>query len=245
MPDLDYTVELASWSGDEAALRAVRETVFIGEQRVTHEEEWDDLDAPSVHVLARDAQGEPIGTARLTPERKIGRMAVVPAWRNRGVGDAMLRTLLEHARSLGHAEIALHAQVDAMPFYEKAGFVPEGEEFMEAGIRHRSMRLALPARESRAPAPLREAPEPRVMLVSTMVEAQECIDELARGARHRFWIYTRDLDRFLLDREPFLEEMRRIALSGRGAEIRILAQESVAAVRDGHRLLRLSARIST
>ena len=117
MPDLDYTVELATWSGDEAALRAVREAVFIEEQRVAREDEWDDLDAPSVHVIARDSQGLPIGTGRLTPERKIGRMAVLRSWRNRGVGDALLRTLLEHARSLGIPEIALNAQVDAMPLY--------------------------------------------------------------------------------------------------------------------------------
>jgi predicted GNAT family N-acyltransferase len=240
-----FRIELASWERDEAELRAVREPVFIVEQQVPVDEEWDELDARSVHVLARDGAGNPIGTGRLTPDRKIGRMAVRREWRGRGVGDAMLRTLLEQARALHYPEIVLHAQVDAIPFYERAGFAAEGAEFVEAGIRHRTMRLALQPTSPLRRASDRAAAAPRARHVDTdtLASAQLLVDELAQDARHKLWIYTRDLDRLLYDREPFLELVRRVALSGRGTEVRILVHDPVDAVRDGHRLLHLAARL--
>src|SRR5215475_5068922 len=118
----DFHVEPADWSTDLAALRAVRDPVFIDEQHVPVEDEQDALDPKSRHVLARDAEGQPIGTGRLTPERTIGRMAVVKEWRGRGVGEALLNALLEQARALGYPDVELHAQVHAIPFYEKFGF---------------------------------------------------------------------------------------------------------------------------
>lgn len=247
MIESDFQVELASWEADSAALMAVREAVFIVEQEVPREEEFDELDPTSVHVLARDADGRPVGTGRLTPEHKIGRMAVLTEWRGRGVGDALLRTLLEHAHARSYGEIELNAQVTAIKFYEKAGFEATGEEFLEAGIRHRTMRLALGPRETvvRALDRVRTTTEPKPLSAETLVEAQHCVDGLVADARHKLWIYTRDLDRFLFDREPLIEALKRVALSGRGAELRILVQESVGAVRDGNRLLHLATRIGS
>ena len=91
--------------------------------------EWDDLDPRSHHVLARDRDGHPIGTGRLTPEHKIGRMAVLPAWRGKGVGEGLLLALIEKARQLAWPEVSLHAQVDAIGFYAKFGFQAYGERF--------------------------------------------------------------------------------------------------------------------
>jgi predicted GNAT family N-acyltransferase len=214
---------------------------------VPREDEWDDLDARSVHALARDAHGKPIGTGRLTPERKIGRMAVLRDWRGRGVGEALLRTLMEQAQARHWPELSLNAQVAAVPFYARAGFVAEGEEFLEAGIVHRTMRRQLdpPPAAVRAGDALLGSPGSRKVEVGSLDEACRFVDELLAATRHRLWIYTRDLDRLLLDREPVLEAVRRIALSGRGAEIQILVQDGASAVRDGHRLLHLAARLPT
>ncbi len=138
-----FTLIDADYRRDLALLRAVREPVFVQEQQVPLELEWDDLDPQSHHVLAVDDDGHPVGTGRLTPEPRIGRMAVLPEWRGRAVGAAILARLLTQARSLGYASVEIHAQVDAMPFYQRFGFQAWGEEFDEAGIRHRHMRCDL------------------------------------------------------------------------------------------------------
>lgn len=135
----------ADYERDVAMLRAIREPVFVQEQNVPLDMEWDELDPLSRHVLTLDADGQPIGTGRLTPEQRIGRMAVLPDWRGRGIGEAMLRRLVDIARELGYADIELHAQVSAIGFYERNGFAAYGEEFEEAGIQHRHMRRALQA----------------------------------------------------------------------------------------------------
>jgi len=134
-----FTISLVDWSAGELALRTVRHAVFVVEQRVPEDLEWDALDAPSRHALAVDARGAPIGCGRLLPDGYIGRMAVVAPWRGRGVGAALLRALVALARERGHARAALNAQVSAVPFYARYGFTVTGEAFEEAGIDHRVM----------------------------------------------------------------------------------------------------------
>lgn len=138
-----FRVIRAEYGQDAALLRAVREPVFVQEQNVPAELEQDAIDSACAHVLALDDAGQPIGTGRLTPQRTIGRMAVLKDWRGRGVGDALLRELLVWAAELGWPDVSLHAQVSALGFYEKHGFTAYGPEYDEAGIRHRSMRLEL------------------------------------------------------------------------------------------------------
>jgi len=134
-----YTLELKSWRDGEADLRAVRLAVFVVEQHVPEALEWDDLDAPSMHALARSRDGVAIGCGRLLPDGHIGRMAVLAPWRGRGVGGALLQALVALARERGHPRAILNAQVQAMPFYARHGFVATGEQFDEAGIDHRVM----------------------------------------------------------------------------------------------------------
>ena len=140
---LKFSVRNADWTRDKAALQAIRREVFVIEQRVPEHEEWDDRDVVCRHMLAIAHDGVPIGTGRLLPDGYIGRMAVLKPWRGHGVGRALLLKLLETAREYGHSEIRLHAQTHALEFYRKHGFTPLGAEFMEAGIPHYEMRLAL------------------------------------------------------------------------------------------------------
>ena len=125
---------------------AIRLEVFVGEQGVPLEEEMDDLDAVSVHVLAL-ADGQPIGTGRLIPggdgSAKIGRMAVLKPYRGQGVGSAILEHLTAQARQRGVRSLSLAAQLHAIPFYERFGFLTEGEVFLDAGIEHRWMHRVL------------------------------------------------------------------------------------------------------
>jgi predicted GNAT family N-acyltransferase len=136
-----FQVRRADWQRDLPALRQVREAVFIIEQHVPRELEWDDLDTVSLHALAESAEGEPIGTGRLLPDGHIGRMAVLREWRRCGVGSALLRHLMNAAREAGLPGVVLNAQSHALEFYRRYGFKPEGEAFLEAGIPHQVMRL--------------------------------------------------------------------------------------------------------
>lgn len=136
-----FTVSLVSWHDGEPLLRAVREAVFMREQGVPEELEWDGLDEGCRHALALSLQGDAIGCGRLLPDGHIGRIAVLPQWRNQRVGTAILQALLGEARARGMREAVVDAQVQAAPFYRGFGFVEEGDEFMDAGIPHIRMRL--------------------------------------------------------------------------------------------------------
>jgi predicted GNAT family N-acyltransferase len=138
-----FTVRRVEWIDACNELRAVRKLVFIDEQKVPVDLEWDDLDQVSAHVLARSSEGESIGTGRLLPDGHIGRMAVVWGWRGRGVGSALLQELMRMAREAGFTEVRLNAQTHALQFYASHGFLVEGSIFLDAGIEHRHMRCAL------------------------------------------------------------------------------------------------------
>lgn len=133
-------VARVSWAEEERALSRLRRQIFVVEQGVPEELEWDGLDQQAWHFLARDSDGEAIGVARLLPSGQIGRMAVLPCWRGRGVGRALLNAALSEARRAGRADIFLHAQLSAVGFYERCGFERLGNPFEEAGIPHCTMR---------------------------------------------------------------------------------------------------------
>ena len=135
-------IKLLSWDEARAHASPIRFTVFCEEQGVPREIELDEYDAVSVHAVVFEDE-TPIATGRLLPDGHIGRMAVLKKWRNRGIGGLMLTRLVEAASLRGHAEVALSAQVHAVPFYRAHGFVPEGDEYLEAGIRHQAMKRRL------------------------------------------------------------------------------------------------------
>ena len=135
-------VREVDWVAYEHALKSLRRTVFVAEQGVPEDEEWDGADPDCRHFLAEDGDGAPIGTARLKPSGQIGRMAVLAPWRGRGVGARLLGLAVTAARAADHPSIFLYAQSHAVGFYERAGFTASGKPFMEAGIEHREMRLA-------------------------------------------------------------------------------------------------------
>jgi len=141
-----FTIQLCSWQAAEIPLRAIRTQVFIQEQNVPENLEWDGEDAQATHILAWDKAGQAIGTARLLLHdtlAHIGRMAVLPQWRRQGVGSALLACAIDAARSRGARTAFLNAQTTAVPFYLRAGFAVEGQEFLDAGIPHLCMTRSL------------------------------------------------------------------------------------------------------
>ena len=136
-------VELMPWEKAEALAAPLRFAIFVGEQNVPAGIELDEMDAKCMHAVAFDEAGKAIGTGRLLPEGRIGRMAVVREWRRRGVGADLLEALIAEAKRRGHGEVKLSAQLQAAEFYRNHGFVAEGKVYEEAGILHQAMKKTL------------------------------------------------------------------------------------------------------
>jgi predicted GNAT family N-acyltransferase len=240
MESLEFKVRLADWARDEPALRALRTRVFVEEQSVPEDEEWDGLDPECTHAVAELPTGEAIGTGRLHPTGKIGRMAVLAEWRGQWVGAAILRRLLNEAAQLGLETVYLHGQVPVLDFYARFGFVAEGPEFDEAGIPHRLMRLRLPRTQ---PAPQADPGTRRVL--SGKEEFAEAATDVAGVATRSLAIFTPDLEHGVYDSVRFLEAVKRLVLSRSHARIRVLISDPGRVQHTVNRFLYIGRRLST
>ena len=242
--EADFRVEPADYAADFKDLRSIREPVFVIEQQVPLEEEWDAMDPQCHHVIARDAQHRPIGTGRLTPEHKIGRMAVLPEWRGKGVGEALLMALIDQARTLGLGQVSLNAQVDAIGFYEKYGFAAYGERFEEAGIQHQAMRLALepPAPGARSSATPR-GPSQKAEDIEGLEATLIVVRALVLAARRDLVVYTRELEPALFAHSTIVDAFKAFAIAVRGGVARFIIQDPGLAQRQPHPLLALAQRL--
>jgi len=239
-----FTVTVADWDSerDREACESVRAEVFVVEQKVPEHEEWDEHDDTSLHVLARDRGGQPIGTGRLLRDGHIGRVAVLKAWRGKRVGDALMRRLIDEARARGIKESVLHAQTYAVPFYERFGYRAEGREFIEASIPHLKMRLVLaPTIDAGADAAARLG----ITRVRTLEQCRAGVLEIAKLARYRLAIMSPDLEPTIYSTPEFSDEVRRIARASRFALVRVLVRDPQRAVREGHLLVELSLQLAT
>lgn len=138
------TVTIAT-TRDIQTCRHLRRVVFIEEQGVPETDEIDDKDDTAIHLLAND-DGHPVGSARLLllgKTGKIGRVCVLPSHRGTGLGAALIRAALTELRAQGMTTAKLGSQTHAIGFYERLGFTATGPEYMDAGIPHRDMTLAL------------------------------------------------------------------------------------------------------
>jgi predicted GNAT family N-acyltransferase len=144
MPDAGaFHVRRADWTQEAVRLSALRARVFITEQGVPAEQEWDGRDPHCMHMVAEAPDGTVIGTGRLLPAGRIGRLVVAAHWRGRGVGSTLIAALVACARERGCDHVELHAQADALAFYERHGFRATGIPFMEAGILHQRLERPL------------------------------------------------------------------------------------------------------
>lgn len=138
-----FEVRIVDWSRYSQALSSLRHVIFVEEQGVPLELELDGEDPNAHHAAAFSDDGEVIGTGRMLESGKIGRMAVCQLLRRRGIGRALLDTLVEEAQHMGLPDVSLGAQLSAIPFYEGAGFQAYGDVFLDAGIDHKMMKRVL------------------------------------------------------------------------------------------------------
>lgn len=138
MHESKIVIRLADWEKDKATLSTIRSQVFIKEQNVPEDMEWDEFDESACHFLTLE-NDQAIACARLKGDGQIGRMAVLADYRNKGTGTKLLQFVLQTAAEKNFKDVYLHAQVTAIVFYEKHGFVSQGDIFHEAGIPHQAM----------------------------------------------------------------------------------------------------------
>ena len=139
-PNMPARIDRVPWASHRERLTAIRTAVFVVEQKVPEHLELDGEDETAQHFLARAVDGEDIGCARLLPSGQIGRMAVLAPHRRRGVGALLLQAAVAEAKQ-SCPRCFLHAQILAEAFYRRAGFIPQGERFLDAGILHIEMEL--------------------------------------------------------------------------------------------------------
>ena len=140
-------LQCGDWAQLEPLAGPLRKEVFVQEQGIDPALEWDPADAHCVHAVLCNHLGVAVATGRLLPSHqgvsKIGRMAVLRRLRETGLGRQVLLALVAQARQRGDAQVLLHAQQSAQGFYDRLGFMPQGEPFEEAGIGHMAMVLNL------------------------------------------------------------------------------------------------------
>lgn len=226
------TVRNAVWPEDAGTLQSLRGAVFISEQGVPESVEWDGQDAGARHVIA-EADGAPVGCGRLLADGRIGRLAVLAPHRGLRIGAALLDALVVIARQRGEPALYLHAQADAVQFYERSGFMAEGEPFDEAGLPHVDMRLRLDYRDWNQDIVNLQSPHP----FAELVVAQ------ARLARRELRILSPRLDTRVFDNEDLTSAIRQLLRNGRVTRVQIVVQDARAVVQRGHRLLALSRRL--
>lgn len=232
---MNFRILKAHWADDQDALQRVRTQVFVEEQSVPVELEWDEHDATANHWLALDDNGNPIGTARMLADGHIGRMAVLKHYRGQGVGHALLDAALQQARRNDLFEAYLYAQVQAIEFYRKVGFSIVGEEFMDANIPHRSMRLQLAEKRILGQHGGNFAP------VSMRETALEIIGQTHQHLR----ILSLNLDPHTFDTREMEAAVSALARRSRFSDIRLLVLDTSALVHHSHRLLKLQRRLTS
>ena len=242
----NFYIEPATFEVDYEAIHHVRNWVFVIEQQIPSDVEFDDLDRQCHHFVARDTECRPIGTGRLSPEGKIGRLAVLNELRGQGVGESLLRALIEKARSLGLASVTANVQLAAQGFYQKFGFVEEGDIFIEASIPHQTMRLVLELIDTKG----RPQPKPRSPSIQPeRLETEEstlvaCL-QLIKDARRRLYIYSRDLEYGLYGQLELVEALKQFALRHKDSNVQIIIQEPENLRGRFHPVLELAQRLTS
>ena len=239
-----------SWQLAPGHIRDIRQRVFIDEQNVPPELEWDDTDEIADHFLAVLPDNTPVGVARLFSTlgetAHIGRMAILPGFRSRGIGKALLHHLIGEAGE-HFGELRLSAQEHAIPFYQRSGFHVCSDRYDDAGIPHVDMRCLSPAliaeaiKERAAPMILGE--DSATWRFSNEEQMVSLMDSVVGQAGQRLWLYDRFLDHDLYDRHRFRELISRLARGHRLSEVRLLIHDDKPLVKRRHQLVELMRRL--
>ncbi|MDX1597090.1 MAG: GNAT family N-acetyltransferase [Marinobacter sp.] len=237
-----------SWQLAPASIRAIRQRVFVEEQNVPPELEWDDTDDIADHYLAITEDNEPAAVARvfstLEETAHIGRMAVLPEFRGKGVGEALLRHLISETSR--YEELKLSAQEYAIPFYQRSGFHVCSDLYDDAGIPHVDMRCLSPklvAPENHREHPMILGKDRDSWLFKSETSLVSLLDSITGQASQRLWLYDRLLEHDLYDRTQFRELLSALARRHRLSEVRLLIHDDKPLVKRRHQIVELMKRL--
>lgn len=224
----------ANWAAHATQLAAIRRVVFIDEQQVPEDLEWDGEDEFAQHWLAH-VDDQYVGTVRLLRNGHIGRMAVLKPFRNCSIGTALIQAVIAQASLQNLRELYLHAQIHALDFYHRFGFAAEGPVFQDAGIPHRTMRLTLRTQRRLG------ADHGRFAATNRRAIALD----LAQQTQRQLRIFANELEPNVYDHADFAAALSQIVRGYRNADIRLLITDSGNLKHGGHALLAIQRRLSS
>lgn len=218
------------WDEHYQEIRAIRRLVFIEEQQVPESDEWDGLDDTAHHYLAiADDTAQPVATARLLPTGRLTRMAVLPQWRNQGIGSKLLRHVIDHARQSGRTRVTLHAQLQAESFYSGHGFIRTGEVFSEAGIEHITMQ--------------HQIDPTAVRRIEYGSQALQYLRDFSSHARRSLDIFSQSLPAGLYADTELVENLSRLARHNANSAIRVIVRDTRSLTSGSQPLVHLARRL--
>ncbi|MDG0980295.1 MAG: GNAT family N-acetyltransferase [Halieaceae bacterium] len=229
---LEIKIEKLDWNKGRSVLAMIRKRVFVDEQGIPESVELDELDVSAQHFVAI-VDKKPVGTARRLADGRVGRMAVLSAYRNAGVGSALINYIIEDAMKAGLPRLYLHAQELAIEFYARHGFEVLGEMFYEASLAHQAMELPLYYWDY----------SQRIVAASYPTPSDQLVLNLARRSQRTIRIFSDTLDHLLFDDKDLAERLSDLARSTRDSKVQILITNSQLIQQKGHRLLDLSRRL--
>lgn len=247
---MNVRIRKYSWQLAPADVRNIRQAVFIEEQKVPPELEWDATDEIADHYLVVLPDNTPVGVGRmfstLGETAHIGRMAILPAHRGKGIGEILLRHLVAEAAGQ-FSELQLSAQEHAIPFYQRSGFHVCSDPYDDAGIPHVDMRCLAPQLASDAfgsrQAPMLLGEDRDAWLFDNESTMTQLMDSVAGQARQRLWLYDRLLEHDLYDRLRFRELISTLARRHRLSEVRLLIHDDKPLVKRRHQIVELMRRL--
>ncbi|EAZ98842.1 GNAT family N-acetyltransferase [Marinobacter sp. ELB17] len=256
---MNLRIRKYNWHSAPPQIRGIRQRVFVEEQNVPPELEWDVTDQSSEHFLVVVDGNKAAATARLygIPGATgfIGRMAVLPQYRGKQIGQALLQHLICQG-AVHYSQLQLSAQQHAVEFYQRAGFHLCSDQYDDAGIAHFDMRCLAPSvlAEDLAAEPAEKRPgirkypmnlgdDSRSWLFERPQQLVELMHSLAGQARQRLWLYDNTLDFDLYDQPRFCELVSRMARRHRLSDVRLLIQDDKALTQRRHGLVELMRRL--
>lgn len=239
-----------SWQLAPKVLRDIRQAVFIDEQQVPEELEWDDTDTIADHYIALTTDNTPVAVARMYPSvtdtAHIGRMAVLPAYRGRGYGEQLLRHIMTEA-ARDYQDLYLSAQTRVIDFYERSGFHVCSRPYDDAGIPHVDMRCLAPLLITSSwqnhTCPMVTGKDSESWLLDSETDLIGAMDSMANQARQSLWIYDQFLDHDRYDRFRLREILSAVARRHRLSEVRLLIHDDRPLVQRRHQLVELMRRL--